>query len=68
MRTITWVLFAVWAVFTVLFVIKLDKFFHHPLQNSRGGGLLFLIGQAALGAAVILIWQLRNKGVGDQTT
>ena len=60
-KGITWVLLVVWAVFAVLFVIKLHNASLHPLQNHDPGGLLFLISQAALAAAVILIWQLRKK-------
>jgi phosphatidylserine synthase len=60
-KGITWVLLVVWAVFAVLFVVKLRNASLHPLQNHNPGGLLFLISQAALAAAVILIWQLRKK-------
>lgn len=62
-KVVTWVLLALWAVFTIVFIIKFHNFVQHPLgHNSGGGGGLFLvIGQAALGAAVILIWQLGNR-------
>ena len=60
-KVITWLLFAVWAVFAVLFVIKLRNASLHPLQNHDPGGLLFLISQAALAAAMLLMWQLRKK-------
>ena len=60
-KGITWLLLAVWAVFAVLFVIKLRNASLHPLQNHDPGGLLFLISQAALAAAMLLMWQLRKK-------
>jgi hypothetical protein len=60
-KGITWLLLAVWAVFAVLFVIKLRNASLHPLQNHDPGGLLFLISQAALATTMILVWQLRKK-------
>jgi hypothetical protein len=63
-KTITWVLFAVWAVTAVVFLIKFHSFVDHPVAQSGGGGgggIFLLISQAALGAAVILIWQLHSK-------
>jgi hypothetical protein len=60
-KGITWLLLAVWAVFAVLFAIKLRNASLRPLQNHDPGGLLFLISQAALAATMILMWQLRKK-------
>ena len=61
-KAITWALFAVWAVFFVFFLAKFHSFVNHPTghSNGGGGGLFLLISQAALGIAVILIWQFRN--------
>lgn len=54
-KGITYALLVVWAVFAVLFVIKLRNASLHPLQHYDPGGLLFLISQAALAAAITLI-------------
>ena len=48
MNILSWVLFGVWAVFAVVFVIKLHTASLHPLQHDNPGGLLFLVSQAAL--------------------
>jgi hypothetical protein len=56
-----WILFGLWAVFSVLFVVKLRDASLHPLQKDNPGGLLFLIGQIALGAAIVLIWRVRSN-------
>ena len=60
-KTVTWVLFAVWGLFAILFVLKLHNAFDHPLAKRNPGGLLFLVSQAALGAALVLRLQ------GDRT-
>ena len=63
-KTITWALYAVWAVTAVIFLIKFHSFVDHPVAQSGGGGgggIFLVISQAALGAAVILIWQLRGN-------
>jgi hypothetical protein len=62
-KIVTWVLFAAWAVFFLLFLAKFHSFVDHPVGHSAGGGggIFLLISQAALGAAVILIWQLRKQ-------
>ena len=57
-KVITWVLLALWALFTVVFVVDFHAFVQHPLasdKHAHGGGLFLVLGQAALGAAVILI-------------
>ena len=61
-RTVTFVLLAVWAVFAIFFVLKLRNAFDHPLEKPNPGGLLFLISQAALGAALVLMFQRSNDG------
>lgn len=63
-KTITWVLLAVWAVFAVLFVLKLRNAFDNPLSKPNPGGLLFLISQAALGAALVLRLQGNKTNSG----
>jgi hypothetical protein len=62
-KVVTWVLFAVWAAAGVTFFVKYHEFVKYPLghPNTAGGGIFFIISQAALGAAVILIWQTRKQ-------
>ena len=62
-KIITRVLLAIWAVFAVVFLIKFHDFVDHPLGHPSGGagGIFFAISQAALGIAVILIWQLGKR-------
>ena len=59
-KTITWAFFAVWVVFFVVFLAKFHNFVNHP-NGGGGGGIFLAISQAALGAAVIMIWRLRGK-------
>ncbi len=64
-KVATWVLLAVWAVFGIAFFVKYHQFVKYPLghPNTAGGGVFFIVSQAALGAAVILIWQVRKQDV-----
>ncbi|HXW81243.1 MAG TPA: hypothetical protein VEJ84_17205 [Acidimicrobiales bacterium] len=63
LRTTTWVLFAVWAVFAVAFILKFHNFVRHPLGHASGGGggIFLIVSQAALGIAVILIWRFGGR-------
>jgi hypothetical protein len=64
LKTVTSVLLAVWIVSFAVFLIKFNNFVNHPIAQSHtggAGGIFLAISQAALGAAVILIWRLRGK-------
>jgi hypothetical protein len=58
---IVWALLAVWAISSVLFAITLDTALTHPLAHHKTGAFDFIYGQAAIGAALIVIWRARMK-------
>ena len=58
-RAITWVLALIWALFAILFALKLHHTVNHPNRNP--GGALFLVSQAALGIALLVNWLVPEK-------